>query len=262
MGITEDNSVFWNEVCGSSLARDLNIKDSSIGELKKYDDFFFNFYSYLKDFLPVDQLKNSQVVEVGLGYGTVGQYLAQYSKSYLGLDIAQGPVDLLNHRLKQTGAPGMAKVGNALGLPLESNSVDFFVTIGCLHHTGNFSKGVDEVYRTLRPGGRALIMVYYQYSYRRWFRWPYTLIKALFGKKLSASAAEREAYDKNAAGTAAPETEYFSKTEMRKICQKFSKCELHLRNIDTGILGNRFRPVLLWTLGRVLGLDLYIELTK
>ena len=61
-------------------------------------------------------LRDRDVLEVGLGYGTVGQKIAESGARYTGLDIAQGPVDGLNHRLAQSGLPGRA----IQGIDLES----------------------------------------------------------------------------------------------------------------------------------------------
>ena len=45
------NSTFWNELCGSTLARRLGIKDSSAASLKLFDDWYFDFYPYLLPFV-------------------------------------------------------------------------------------------------------------------------------------------------------------------------------------------------------------------
>jgi hypothetical protein len=85
--ISSKNSNFWNELCGSQLAKYLGITDSSIESLKKFDDWYFGFYPYLYRHIPFEQLKNREVLEVGLGYGTVSgwQKPAQYTGGLISL---------------------------------------------------------------------------------------------------------------------------------------------------------------------------------
>ena len=108
------NSAFWNELCGSAAARDLGITGNDPASLKKFDEWYFEFYPYLDKFINFHSLRNREVLEVGLGYGTVGQKIAESGARYTGLDIAQGPVDGLNHRLAQRGFPGRAIQGSIL----------------------------------------------------------------------------------------------------------------------------------------------------
>jgi hypothetical protein len=55
--VSDKNSEFWDELCGSGLARYLGISDSSPESLKKFDDWYFNFYPYLFDHIPFETSK-------------------------------------------------------------------------------------------------------------------------------------------------------------------------------------------------------------
>ena len=112
--ISSANENFWNELCGTQLANAIGVTDSSPASLKKFDDWYFDFYPYLFDHIPFDKLKNMDVLEVGLGYGTVSQRLAECGAKYQGLDIAASPVSMANHRLKQNGIAGAAIQGSIL----------------------------------------------------------------------------------------------------------------------------------------------------
>lgn len=262
---SENNSKFWDEMCGSTLAQSIGIKDFSIGELKKFDDEYFYLYPYLQAYFPKEVLNKSKIVEFGLGFGTLSQFLASNAKEYTGVDIAQGPVNIVNHRMDQLklAERARAKVGSALEMPFESGSVDFLASIGCFHHTGNFPKCIDEAYRILRPGGSAVVMVYNRYSYRRWYKWPLkTLKELLLGKKKSdvVGEDERAAYDTDTKGNAAPETQFYSVGEIHSICKKFKKVTVIKENWSSRYPSIRLKT--LPFLGRICGLDLYIMLEK
>jgi 2-polyprenyl-3-methyl-5-hydroxy-6-metoxy-1,4-benzoquinol methylase len=205
--VSEKNAAFWDELCGSSLARYLGITDSSPASLKKFDDWYFDYYPYLFDHIPFDKLKDKAVLEIGLGYGTVSQRLAETGADYTGLDIAAGPVAMVNHRLDQAGLRGRAGQGSILAPDFSVESFDHIVAIGCLHHTGNLKLAIEQCRKLLRPGGSLIFMVYYAYSYRR-FRMATAstlrnMLKETFGYRgvVGASAEnERAAYDSGSDG--------------------------------------------------------------
>ena len=71
--------------------------------------------------------KGEKVLEIGLGYGTLSQYLAECGAIYSGLDIAADPVGMVNHRLALLDTEGGAQVGSALDIPHTDDSFDFVV---------------------------------------------------------------------------------------------------------------------------------------
>lgn len=267
-----ENAAFWNELCGTQLAKSLGVEDDSAASLKKFDDWYFAFYPYLFVHIPFEDMKGKDVLEIGLGYGTVSQRIAEVGARYHGLDISPGPVAMANHRLRQNGLPGEAQVGSILKAPFADASLDFVVAIGCLHHTGDLQRAIEECRRILRPGGKLVMMVYYVYSYRRWFELPRRTL-AHFGRELigyrggagDGEASGRAAYDANAAGEAAPHTDWISIRSLRRYCGGFSSFAASIENIDNGRPFHNSAPrrELLKTLyPRLFGLDLYATAIK
>ena len=104
--IDERNVAFWDELCGTSQARQLGVTDSSPESLEKFDAWYFELYPYLFDHVPLEQLVDRDVLEIGLGYGSLSQKIAEGGARYVGLDIATGPVEMVRHRLRQAALPG------------------------------------------------------------------------------------------------------------------------------------------------------------
>ncbi len=269
--ISEKNEKFWDELCGSQLAQYLGITDSNPNSLKKFDDWYFNFYPYLNRHIDFVGLNGKDVLEVGLGYGTVSQRLAESGVKYSGLDIAAGPVGMVNHRLSQNNLNGLAIQGSILEPPFENESFDAVIAIGCLHHTGDLGLAIKKCLNLLRPGGRLTFMVYYAYSYRRWMQAPLdTLIykfkeqSGCLGVVGNSGARHRAAYDKSVTGEGAPYTDWISKTSLASLCSQYSQVEMHIENIEV-IPAFKFlsRAQLLKTkLPSIFGLDLYATATK
>jgi SAM-dependent methyltransferase len=265
----EANRAFWDELCGTQLAKSLGIKDQSRESLRKYDHWYSEFYPYLDAYIPFAELKGRKVLEVGLGYGTIAQRISEQDADYIGLDIAEGPVRMAKHRFAQSGLKGEATLGSILNPPFSEESFDFIVAIGCLHHTGNLENAIRQVHRLLKDGGTAVVMIYSALSYRQWIGSPYaTLKRAVFGKDLaannySAGVGARKKYDANSMGKAAPETVFVTAAELASLCRDFKSCEITAQNIGgDGPLRFIDRRLLCRWFGRSLGLDLYCRLGK
>jgi ubiquinone/menaquinone biosynthesis C-methylase UbiE len=246
--IDAGNARFWDELCGSALARQLGIEDVSADSLRRFDAAYLELYPYLEAYLD-GELKGRPVLEVGLGYGTLSGRLAERGAELHGLDIAPGPVEMVRHRLRLQGRPADERIveGSALDMPFGDASFDRVYSIGCLHHTGDLRRAVGEVHRVLRPGGRAVVMLYNRHSFR-------LLMERLRRRRTDEEV--RAAYDSNAAGEAAPHTDYVTARQARELFGAFSRVRVDRRNFDNLPYISRRR--LLGTVDRLLGLDLYI----
>jgi SAM-dependent methyltransferase len=256
--IDRQNESFWSELCGSALARSLGITTSGPDALRRFDAAYFGLYPYLAGYVDRFDLAGRPVLEVGLGYGTLGQYIVERGAVYHGLDIAPTPVAMMQHRLRLLGSGGEERVqqGSALEIAWPDATFDFVYSIGCLHHTGDLKRSVSEVHRVLRPGGTAVVMLYNGHSARR-----------LWAEARTRSAAAiRRSYDANAEGEPAPHTDFTSRREARRLFGAFARVEIDARNFDDLVVRGRHlvsRDRLLRTpVPRVLGLDLYIVATR
>jgi SAM-dependent methyltransferase len=261
------NAEFWDELCGTTLAQALGITDHTSESLERFDHAYLAFYPYLLDRVGLQDLAGKEVLEVGLGYGTLSQQLASVA-AYTGLDVAAGPVKMVNHRLQMKEFSGRAVQGSILDAPFPSESFDAVVSVGCFHHTGDVQRCINETHRLLRTGGVGRIMVYNRFSYRQWWRWPRQTVSVAVrerGSSMKFDVEQREAYDVNIAGEAAPETTFLSISELARMFQSYTSFDCHKENCGELPLGvHRFIPrrFLLPTVGKVAGLDLYIQARK
>jgi SAM-dependent methyltransferase len=265
------NQEFWNELCGTGFAKYLGITDHSPESLRRFDEGFFNLYPYFLGVVRPERMAGRDVLEIGLGYGTLGQRIAEAGARYVGLDIAPNPVRMMNLRLRSQGLSGTAVVGSALDMPFAAGSFDFVVSIGCMHHTGNVPRCFEETYRVLRPGGTAILMLYNKFGFRQWRNYPVRTFKELLSAwglrrgEDKLTEEQRFNYDHNGAGAAAPETVLVGKREVRKMLNHFERVSICKQNADPLTFMGRLlvrRERLLGNLGRILGLDLYIEARK
>jgi len=261
------NASFWDELCGTNLARQLGIDDKSPASLRRFDEWFFNFYPYLISFIDHSIDGSKSVLEVGLGYGSVASYIAQSHYQYTGLDIAQGPVSMCQFRLQMDGLAGEALVGDALDAPFADDYFDAVVAIGSLHHTGHFDQAISEMCRITKSGGVVCGMVYSMFSARNFIFRPISTTKLCIKNiskpvRVIADKKLRALSDRNNRGDAAPATEYYSRKALREQLSHYGAVQIKCENLDElpipfGI-GRVLRQILIRTkIANWLGLDLY-----
>ena len=188
------------------------------------------------------------------------------------LDIAPGPVAMVNHRLRQLSLPGEAQQGSILDAPFPDSSFDFVIAIGCLHRTGDLKKSIEECHRILRPGGKLIFMVYYAYSYRRIFQQPREtlryVVRGLLGRRNARKLGARMQGVHMVSilvGDVAPYTDWISKRSLRHLCHNFSTFSAVTENIDNGPPYKKARSrreLLMTRWPRFWGLDLYATAVK
>ena len=260
------NSIFWNELCGTHLAKSIGVTDSSIESLNKYDSWYFDFYPYLLPWIDKSLSdRGGKLLEIGLGFGTTSRYLMKKNE-YVGLDIAAGPVDMVNLSAKQLEIANATGIqGSALSLPFGNAEFDSVVAIGSLHHTGNLDKAIEEVFRVLKPGGHFIGMVYNIFSLRNLIRSPLGTFRLLFSHdkaRLVAGQKLRWMSDHDSSGVAAPTTEYLSKSALKQCLSEFSNVAIDKKNLDeTPFLPLR-KHLINTKLASKFGLDLYFSCTK
>ena len=154
---------FWQaHPCGSKFA------DAEPGSPKFYEAV--EAHRYAKEWhIPAaaDFASSSglRVLEIGCGLGTDGAQFAKAGADYTGVDLTEAAVDLARKRFAVSALPGTFKLADAENLEFENESFDLVYSHGVLHHTPNTARAVSEIWRVLRPGGRALVMLYHRDSY-------------------------------------------------------------------------------------------------
>jgi SAM-dependent methyltransferase len=279
--VDDNNRAFWDELCGTLFARSLGITTLDAESLRRFDEAYLAYYPYLDRYVDAD-LHGHKVLEIGLGFGTLGQLLASRGAEYYGVDIAENPVALMRERLRRLSAADPLRVvqGSALALPFDDGTFDDVYSIGCLHHTGDLVRAVSEVRRVLRPDGRAVVMLYNRHSLRHVLKAGLRSLRRLDGNgDGSADERLRGLYDSDTLGEAAPHTDFVSRAEARRLFRSFTKVTIDTRNFDVvslnlkkrspamaRVLGHDGvglpRALFLGNLDRLVGLDLYIRAVR
>ncbi|HEV7798506.1 MAG TPA: class I SAM-dependent methyltransferase, partial [Pyrinomonadaceae bacterium] len=106
-----------------------------------------------------------QMLEIGCGLGTDGAQFAEAGADYTGVDLTEAAVELARRRFELFSLPGKLQTADAENLDFADESFDLVYSHGVLHHTPETEKAIREIHRVLRPGGRAVVMLYHRGSY-------------------------------------------------------------------------------------------------
>ena len=213
------------------------------------------------------ETRNLRVLEIGCGLGTDGAQFAKAGADYTGIDLTEAAVDLARRRFELFSLPGAFRVADAERLDLPDNSFDVVYSHGVLHHTPDTAAAIKEIHRVLRPGGRAVVMLYHRnsYNYRvnislmrragvHLLRWNpgIAFVRLVTGEPEdslreharrfqsdSTYLSSQEFLSQNTDGAGNPLARVYSRNEARELFKDFSKVELR-----TYFLNKKWIPLL------------------
>ena len=123
---------------------------------------------WMRDVLGYDACAGMDVLDVGCGQGIDLARYAAAGARVVGIDLTPRHVELARSHLAGRGLSATVVEGDAEALPFVDRSFDRVSSNGVLHHTPNIDAALAEIYRVLRPGGEARIILYNRNSLHYW----------------------------------------------------------------------------------------------
>ncbi|HEX8028601.1 MAG TPA: methyltransferase domain-containing protein [Vicinamibacterales bacterium] len=123
---------------------------------------------WMLDVMEFDKHRGEQLLEIGAGIGTDLSQFARHGSLVTDLDLSAGHMAHARENFALRGLEARFVHHDAERLPFEDNSFDVVYSNGVLHHTPNTRSVVAEIKRVLKPGGKAIIMMYAEDSLHYW----------------------------------------------------------------------------------------------
>jgi len=131
-----------------------------------YDRFRYATEGHILEELDRLDLKGKRVLEIGLGQGADSMQLINRGAQFNGIDLTDESVRRVIERFTLLNKPYQSvQRANARQIPFPDNHFDVVYSHGVIHHSPDIEGIVDEIHRVLKPGGKAVIMLYHKSSF-------------------------------------------------------------------------------------------------
>lgn len=155
---------YWNHYpVGENF---VEYSNGGIEFFKTYDEFRYRTEGHILNELDKIDFHNKDVLEIGIGQAADAMQIVQRGANYHGIDLTETSVGRIKERFQIFNvAYKEVQVANAEQIPYNDDTFDIVYSHGVIHHSPNIEKIVDEIYRVLKPGGQAVIMLYHKNSF-------------------------------------------------------------------------------------------------
>ena len=202
---------FWNEAsCGERLLLDASDKPGYGTQMEKR----YSLEPFVEGFARFEASRELHVLEIGVGQGADHQRFAQAGARLTGIDLTERAVKHTRRWFELFGLKSDLRVGDAESLQFVDETFDVVYSWGVLHHSPDTARAIDEVWRVLRHGGVATVMIYHKHSlvgYMLWLRYG-----------MLAGKPWRSLSDIYANHLESPGTKAYTLDEARTLFRKFS----------------------------------------
>lgn len=195
---------------------------------------------YVVKVLNKNMVYNKKVLDIGCGQGLeVALAKMKGAREVIGVDLSEKSIQLAKKRVDELRLKNIKfLVADAENLPFRDEHFDIVYSFGVFRHTPNTKKAVEETYRVLKKGGKAIIMLYRKNSPRgivvTFIRTISKIIDLLLRKKYFIYKKLKKYYKKEnfVGGTAllelfgCPILKTFSDSEIQNLFKNFSNVKI------------------------------------
>lgn len=156
--LKRDIKRFWDDLpCG---VKTTDLQPGTRAFYEAVEAYRYEEEFHLPEVVPFAAFSGKRVLEIGGGVGTDGRQFARHGARYVDADLSTGSLGLAKRGFEVFGLRGDFLNADAENLPFRDESFDAVYSHGVLHHTPDTARTIGEVRRVLKPGGRAIVMLY------------------------------------------------------------------------------------------------------
>jgi len=266
VGVIETGDAYKDEVqnqwnnnpCGSQY-----VKDAQAHTLDWYleaERYRYGEYApWMHETMEFARHSGEQVLEIGAGLGTDLAQFALHGAHVTDLDLSAGHLAHAQENFRLRGLKGRFIHFDAERIPFDDESFDLVYSNGVIHHTPNTKQVVDEIYRVLRPGGKAIVMVYAENSLHYWRNLVLVvglrqglLLTHSIGDVMSRSVEMTE-------NNARPLVKVYTKPRLRNMFRMFERISIVQRQLTAGEVPRLLSGLNVSMLGQLMGWNLVLK---
>jgi demethylmenaquinone methyltransferase/2-methoxy-6-polyprenyl-1,4-benzoquinol methylase len=139
--------------------------------------------------------KPKTILDVATGTGDFAvETLRLNPEKVIGVDISEGMLEVGRKKMKAKGYHQVIELraGDSERLPFEENKFDAVIVAFGVRNFENLEKGLSEMYRVLKPGGRMVVLEFSKprmFPFRQLYHFYFTFILPKIGRMISKDPA-------------------------------------------------------------------------
>jgi SAM-dependent methyltransferase len=211
-------------------------RQHEFGSREFFDEVERHRYSEYAPWMPevmgFSDFKGARLLEVGCGMGTDLLQFARGGAQVTGIDLTPRSIAISRRHFEIYGERGEFAISDCEKLPFKSESFDAVYSNGVLHHTPDTAVAVRELYRVLRRGGQARVMLYHRGSLAFWGQ--IVLRHGLLGGELLRGRSPEQImsrYVEVNEGGGCPLVKVYSRKQARKLFSMFREVNVEVEQL-------------------------------
>ena len=145
----------------------------------------------VKEFIELSSNKHAKLLDLATGTGDLALEALSVSPFQItGIDISSNMLELARMKISKAGLAGSIQVqqGDSENLPFQEADFDGVMVGFGVRNFENIEKGLQEMYRVLKPGGKAVVLEFSKpriFPFRQIYTFYFRFILPFLGKKVS-----------------------------------------------------------------------------
>ncbi len=250
-----------NDPCGSHYVKQAN--QHTIEWFQEAENYRYKHYApWMHEVMEFSQHPGERILEVGGGMGTDLSQFARHGALVTDLDLSFRHLDLARKNFSLRGLSANFLHADAETFPFKDESFDVVYSNGVIHHTPNTPDVVQEIYRVLKPGGKAIVMVYAETSLHYWVELVWKLgvrQQMLEGCSMGEVLSRHVEISEHGAK---PLVKVYSKGRLRNLFKQFSHMKIYHRQLIRAEMPPKLQWIPLEVAGKIMGWNYIIKATK
>ena len=231
-GIKKQYAKFYTETEATLGRGAVNISQSHEEFFKNTEKYRYSSYPYFKELMEFDKYSGKKVLEIGVGEGVDHTQFARYGAKVNGIDLTPLHVKITRDRFKYLNLETNLLIADAEDLPFPDNFFDLVYSCGILFLVPDIEKAVNEIYRVLKPGGKAIALFYNKNSFQYY-------VNIITYQGIVRGELQYLTFDKlkdwfAGDGFGYPPLKYFNKKELQNLFGAFHNKRIYITQLDDG----------------------------
>ncbi|MFC1612616.1 class I SAM-dependent methyltransferase [Patescibacteria group bacterium] len=189
-------------------------------------------YPLLSNLVDYQALRGKKVLDIAVGTGWTTEQFCRAGADVTAIDLTPRAVEITKRRLALNNLYANVIEGDQENLQFPDESFDYVMAWGCLMHSPNTQKAINEIHRVLKPGGKTGAMMYNKNSlhwkYFIWFGKGILRLKLLKYNEQELSNRYTDGY--KVGGNML--TKFYTPDEVAKMYEKFSHKKVNVCDGD------------------------------